>query len=734
MKLKGGVSFKQFLISYIIVLFIPLLISVYAYLQSTSIIEKKSIEANMFTLTKFQELFDKQIESINYSLWELNENSGVSFVSKLTNPKIKKDNMYWFHEFFDYFRTFSLQNYPNNIPTFLFIEKNNAVYSYRYLNLDMKDTYSEYIYYHGLTYDEWHDLYFKNSYYRTFLPEQKMCIASNKEGRYITYLSDLPLSYGEAGVSSYGVIAYFIDMDSLEELMSNSMKEQGGATFILDSSNNIMSSSGAEIELPFEQLMQGGDSKGYSYLSVADEKMIAMYSVSEYTGLAFLSVMPLDAINKEINTLQDIVIMVIIITLFIGISIAISFSYFNFKPIKGLVNDNSALQQHVNEQKQALQVVYLDKLLNNSFIDIDEMHSTLNYLQLDMPDASYVVVLVRIFESEAVKNAHIMDEQEVLRVVIKDLLILHSGSKGLVHILDPNEMVLILSESEEEEVNRIVSFVQKDFFAMYSFSPLFSIGNIYPSISEIHLSFSEARYGADRKNTYSGSSESMIMWYKDIQTPILNYSYTTEAEQIIINMAKAGKNEELSNYLDILYVNFIENKKMSYIMQVLFLNDMHATVVKLIDDLKFDLDLKDIERNMSIGNPRAYFDSIKEIYIRICKKINCGRKSRSKQLNENILNYIHENFSDSNLSVALLAENFNLSETYFSQFFKEQTNETFSKYLENLRIQNACKLLKETDKSVDEIAVLSGYNSANTFRRAFKRVMGVSPSEFLNRK
>ena len=53
----------------------------------------------------------------------------------------------------------------------------------------------------------------------------------------------------------------------------------------------------------------------------------------------------------------------------------------------------------------------------------------------------------------------------------------------------------------------------------------------------------------------------------------------------------------------------------------------------------------------------------------------------------------------------------------------------FAEYLEQLRIDQACTLLKE-GVLVSLIAEKTGYNSVQSFRRAFKRVKGVSPSEY----
>jgi len=67
-----------------------------------------------------------------------------------------------------------------------------------------------------------------------------------------------------------------------------------------------------------------------------------------------------------------------------------------------------------------------------------------------------------------------------------------------------------------------------------------------------------------------------------------------------------------------------------------------------------------------------------------------------------------------------------MSEVYLSQFFKEQSGETFSSYLERIRMEKAVELLLTSEQSIQVIAEKVGYSTSNTFGRAFKRIYGMS--------
>ena len=82
------------------------------------------------------------------------------------------------------------------------------------------------------------------------------------------------------------------------------------------------------------------------------------------------------------------------------------------------------------------------------------------------------------------------------------------------------------------------------------------------------------------------------------------------------------------------------------------------------------------------------------------------------------------------LGAEVLAERVNLSERQFRRRFLQTTGQTPVKYIEQLRIETACEWLLNQSGSIEQIAQSVGYVSADSFRRAFIRLRGISPSEY----
>lgn len=94
--------------------------------------------------------------------------------------------------------------------------------------------------------------------------------------------------------------------------------------------------------------------------------------------------------------------------------------------------------------------------------------------------------------------------------------------------------------------------------------------------------------------------------------------------------------------------------------------------------------------------------------------------------------YIFENFKKP-ISSSVVAEAIGMNKSAFSRFFKENHKKSFTKYLNEIRVGYACKLLIEGNESVTSIAYLSGYNNISNFNRQFKAIKGQSPTEYLKK-
>lgn len=92
--------------------------------------------------------------------------------------------------------------------------------------------------------------------------------------------------------------------------------------------------------------------------------------------------------------------------------------------------------------------------------------------------------------------------------------------------------------------------------------------------------------------------------------------------------------------------------------------------------------------------------------------------------------YVYENFK-SKITVAKVASIANMSETAFCRYFKSRTSKKFTRFLNEVRVAYACKILHKPDATVSDACFRSGFNSLSYFNRQFKTIMQVSPQKYI---
>ncbi len=137
-----------------------------------------------------------------------------------------------------------------------------------------------------------------------------------------------------------------------------------------------------------------------------------------------------------------------------------------------------------------------------------------------------------------------------------------------------------------------------------------------------------------------------------------------------------------------------------------------------------------------------YFNSIDEAnsarevvellhqFLAEVKKVIQEKTHHSSKSNMNrMLEYIQEHYAEP-LSLTGVANHFHFNPTYLSSYFSSNNREGFNEYLNKVRIEEATKLLIQDTLSIAEISGRVGYSDHSYFCKVFKKVKGVSPSQY----
>lgn len=104
---------------------------------------------------------------------------------------------------------------------------------------------------------------------------------------------------------------------------------------------------------------------------------------------------------------------------------------------------------------------------------------------------------------------------------------------------------------------------------------------------------------------------------------------------------------------------------------------------------------------------------------------------KEKERMARIISYLTENF-DKKIGLEDVASIACMAPNAFCRYFKKRTRKSFTQYLNEIRLRNACKLLIEGELQVSTICYQSGFNAITNFNRQFKSLMNVTPSEYIS--
>jgi AraC-like DNA-binding protein len=255
------------------------------------------------------------------------------------------------------------------------------------------------------------------------------------------------------------------------------------------------------------------------------------------------------------------------------------------------------------------------------------------------------------------------------------------------------------------------------------------LSSIMYDIKNAKTAYQQAKYAISINENYVSSG---VYVYE----PIQEYSYKKDFDiAVLIKLYDAIVAGEKSIVAQIFTDNYKKITRWSLTeqeqLQIFF--SFRQTVYnthKVIVNERFEVEQQSnlvLPEYNQISDIVKLFNELNSISMNLCDIVINNKKSNNEKLKVDIVEYINKNYSDINLSASSIATELLISEKYVFSFVKEQTGKSLGKFIEEVRIINAERLLYETDYSNSQILKLCGFGSENTFYRAFSKKHSVSP-------
>ncbi|MNJ37120.1 HTH-type transcriptional regulator YesS [compost metagenome] len=401
--------------------------------------------------------------------------------------------------------------------------------------------------------------------------------------------------------------------------------------------------------------------------------------------------------------------------------------------------DLSLLRLRLNESLPLLRERFLERMVT-TVLSESEIASKLQYFQLDLAGQAYVALVADLDDNGSRGSAEtaveIPDQGELYRFAVfnifEEIFAKERGGAAFRTRDDKIGLLLCGDRGELETVAQTAAEQARYAAQKYLRSSVsIGIGRICMLRSELNQSYKEASSALEYRFLY-GRGRLLSIQDMEYGKPEGRPEYG-EFEKKLTAALKTGKADLVSDTLE----HGFNQLRLAASPPRRCYASAHRLLVVLINmitDAGFDDEELFGEDPFSKIPPIQTMDDLQSWLDLNCRRVIAFLSERraglsQRQMNEAIA-YIHDHFSDPELSLAQVCQYVYLSTSYFSALFKQHAGCTFVEYVTRLRIDKAKELLTLTRLKSYDIAAKVGYVDPQYFSVIFKRMTGFTSKAY----
>lgn len=531
--------------------------------------------------------------------------------------------------------------------------------------------------------------------------------------------------YSRTSVKVYSVVSAIITEKTLQDiLLPKELQEYGYLTLSLPSGENLVSFGN-----------HTADMFSLGTLDIENGRFKLEYGLSDRYYA------------QQVQSVEQLIFFYSILAMGITLLISIAFAHRSLKPYHRMVNIVKQLgTESAFESRNINEIIY--NALSTTVSQVDILERDLNKA-LEKHKKELVLSLIngtrRLTDDEMLilRDEKTFSAEYILcKLVLDDeLVMLSQPQKDFLSAMYQRigrSMVgsLVLSQHpffavvpyDAGALSTLEAFMGQ--FAEEGMPAQMAVSGVNAGLENLHTAYIQLR--AVTKNKH------LLVRDYDIEPAVLRYddlpshfdtdeiSMVNAVDTDFVNLLKRGDEEEVEQRLKRLCSQL---DKISLTQPQRFSAYYYAVIgvyEKLYSSLEIEMSFPEYEAEASAAEIENDLCCI----ARDLRKRLQEKRSSSTERHQSIIAYIDQHFTDSQLSLSMLADRFQLSEAYVSRNIKLCTNMSYSAYVEQLRMEKARELLLSNECKVGDVGELLGYDNVNTFYKAFKRYYKVSPGAY----
>jgi two-component system response regulator YesN len=379
---------------------------------------------------------------------------------------------------------------------------------------------------------------------------------------------------------------------------------------------------------------------------------------------------------------------------------------------------------------------FLLRLINNKVEFNNNLYSIFKNYEINL-SMNNIIVTILTFDDYPNENHDIYNNDiELLKFAIKNISTEVIKNKFNTEYIELEEQIIIINnvhKSQHKEFIQTLTSIKQQIKKYLGFTITICVGRRYDTIQSIYLSYQDAQQSLTQKFWLGSDSIVEYNYKEEILSTNLEYPLSKEKDILLLITSVIPNDKDIKIKIDSFFDNLISNSSTTdFVLHcglILGLSIYKVYIEKKINKSSFDDNIficidKIRKCNTLESLKNILFDLIKNII----QDLNITQYSNK---NVNIaISFICENYHK-DISLDTVANYVNITPSYLSSLFKKHCGINFIEYLHKLRIQKACEII-EKDIWIKgyELASRVGYNEERYFYRIFKKITGLTPTQF----
>jgi two-component system response regulator YesN len=389
------------------------------------------------------------------------------------------------------------------------------------------------------------------------------------------------------------------------------------------------------------------------------------------------------------------------------------------------------LQEIVEKNKD----VYIEKLfvrlVSNDNLNFKEIEERINYLEIKRGE--YCVISFDLQES-ILKLGNNQSNLLAACMLISDIIKQELMQYGSCYcfFVDSMQPCFVFIPKEKKDRYELLENIQNRIYSITGSSFSVGISNWFESYTDIREAYEQALSALQYKFYFGNDS---ILDYQDVSTVANNIEkiHCVETDRIITNLSVGNIEESiqiLSEYFEYLkarkapHLAYIQYQMMELALSIYSKFEIKQST--LYDMTRFNEVYKNILSSLTL---EELYDYLHEYITNIGEQIKNKLATGSRLVVDKIIEFLHDHYMD-DICLNDLSRVVYMNPRYICKIVKKETGKTYHEILTEIRIENAKKLLGDFQFRMYKIAEMVGYSDTRLFSQAFKKVTGISATEY----